>query len=86
MKHVAVLRHGTPRDRDVLGLEHPMKFFRGRRAVSSVLSKNQKVRDAFDAAYGDKFSRVFQYYEYRRERVQIVDLASVVPVIEEVFG
>ena len=63
-----------------------MKFFEGGRALSSVLSKNQKVREAFDVAYGDQFTRVFEYYEHRRERVEIIDLSTVVPAIEQVFA
>ena len=31
------------------------------------------IRDAFDAAYGDQFTRVFEYYEHRRGREDVVD-------------
>lgn len=70
----------------VLGLDQPMKFLEGGRAIASVLSRNQRIRDDFRAIYGHRFTRVHEYYEYRRERVEILDLAELVPVIAQAFG
>jgi hypothetical protein len=63
----------------VIGLTHPLKFFAGTRAVNSVLSRNHSLRERFYRLYGDQFSKVCEYFEYRRDRVRIVDIAELVP-------
>jgi hypothetical protein len=65
----------------VVGKEMPMRFLRNRRALSSVLSKNQAVADRFRALHGDRFATVRDYYETVADRVEIVDLAEVVPFL-----
>lgn len=65
----------------VVGKEMPMRFLRNRRALSSVLSKNRAVADRFRALHGDQFATVRDYYDTVAERVEIVDLAEVVPFL-----
>src|SRR5712664_1592765 len=46
----------------VLDTEHPLRFFNGGRALSSVLSRNVKLREDFQARYGDRYRTVRDYY------------------------
>ena len=61
----------------VLGLEQPLKFFSGRRSLSSVMSKNASLAAEFRGRFGNRFTVVREYYQYRRRRVSIVDLLPV---------
>ncbi len=63
----------------VLGLEHPLRFLNGGRAISSVLSKDQRVRDAFDTRHGDRFDRVRDYYHSHQQSVLLRDALRIVP-------
>lgn len=63
----------------VVGREHPDRFLRNRRALSSVLSRNAAAAARFKAAYGERFETVAYYADYIKDRVQIVDLREVVP-------
>lgn len=63
----------------VVGKEHPLRFFRGSRALSSVLSKNQTLRDAFYEKHGSRFSVVCDYYDAVGNLVELHDLSSLVP-------
>jgi len=63
----------------VLGLEHPERFLAGRRAISSVLSRNQAVAARFKKLYGDQFGTVADHAKYIRDQVELVDLRDVVP-------
>lgn len=64
----------------VIGLEHPMKFFNGRRACESVTSKNKSLWNRYSKRY-PQFLRVNAFYEHKRHEVNIVDLAPIVPAL-----
>ena len=51
----------------VLGTEHPLKFLNGGRALTSVLSKDERIRDRFYALFQDRYLRVRDYYQPRRD-------------------
>ena len=68
----------------VLDTQHPLKFFNGRRALSSVLSRNVKLRDDFHARYGDQHQTVRDYYAVRKGNVILQDVSSWVPGLTEV--
>jgi hypothetical protein len=61
----------------------PLQFFNGGRALKSVLSKNKTAHDAFYNKYGNKYSRVFEYYNYVKGRVDIVDLGDIVSAFKK---
>jgi hypothetical protein len=64
----------------VLGTEHPMKFLRGGRAISSVLSRSSKVRLGFYGRYGmDTFATVRDYWATVCDSVELLDLRELVP-------
>ena len=62
----------------VLGTEFPLKFFNGRRALESVLSKNVSFHTEFKAKYPD-YQVVREYYLPRRNQVSIEDISAMVP-------
>ena len=63
----------------VLDTQSPLKFLGGRRALSSVLSRNRTLRDDFYAKYGEKYSVVCDYYRDRQSRVELISLVNLVP-------
>lgn len=64
----------------VVGREHPDRFLKGRRAISSVLSRNAGAAARFRALHGDEFSTVAEYAAACiTDRVEIIDLRDVVP-------
>ncbi len=71
----------TPRQRYLylLGLVQPLKFLTGRRSLSSVMSKNATLAADFQKRYGTQFTVVREYYEHRKDRVELVDVTPVVP-------
>lgn len=65
----------------ILDKDKVLKFFNNNRALKSVLSKNQSVRDNFYQLYGDKYKTVSQYYCDKKHLVEIVDLSYVCPSV-----
>jgi hypothetical protein len=63
----------------VLGTEHPLKFFNARRDLSSVLSKDKRVRDLFYARFGERYQIVRDYFQEHGGRVIIADVSPWVP-------
>jgi hypothetical protein len=62
----------------VVGLEHPMRFFNGGRACSSVMSGKRKLWERYSERYS-QFSRVNAFYEHKKTQINIIDLATIVP-------
>jgi hypothetical protein len=63
----------------VLCTAHAEKFFNGGRALSSVLSRNEKLRKGFSDKFGDQYRTVRDYYLPRKGLVVIQDVSSFVP-------
>lgn len=68
----------------VVGKEHPLRFLRNRRAISSVLSKNSAVQARFQALHGDRLATVSDYYATVEQQVELVDLRDLVPAFRGV--
>lgn len=68
----------------VLGTDIPQKFFNGGRAISSVFSRHVKLWKEFEKAYGDKYTRVSDYYLPRKDVVHLQDISSFVPELADV--
>jgi hypothetical protein len=51
----------------------------GRRALKSVLSRNDTIRKAFYEHFGERFVKVRDYYELYREKVLIQDVSPWLP-------
>jgi hypothetical protein len=62
----------------VVGTEFPLRFFRGGRALTSVLSRQPAILARITAKYGTGIERVCDYYDLKRQQVNICD---VVPYI-----
>lgn len=69
----------------VLGIEKPLKFFTGKRKLSSVMSKNIALQSKFSSIYGSRFSVVNEYYEFRQNDVHLVDISPVLPELFEIM-
>ncbi|HEX4411938.1 MAG TPA: hypothetical protein VH206_24455 [Xanthobacteraceae bacterium] len=63
----------------VLGTEFPLKFLNARRALSSVLSKDERVRTIFRAKFGEEYGVVRDYYLEHNSKVTIADVSDWVP-------
>jgi hypothetical protein len=63
----------------VLGTVHAENFLNGRRAMSSVLSRNETLRKKFSEKFGDRYRTVRDYYVPRKESVVIQDVSAYVP-------
>lgn len=63
----------------LLELDRPLRFLNGRRALSSILSRDETLRRDFAALYGEQFAVACDYYIHRRDRVQLGDLSALVP-------
>jgi hypothetical protein len=60
----------------VLGTEYPLKFFKGGRSLTSVLSKQPKILSSIQQKYGESVSKTRDYYELHKNSVQIIDISS----------
>jgi hypothetical protein len=84
-KDFFLLAHSESKKRKylyVLGSEQPLKFFNGGRALNSVLSKDNKIRNLFYGKHGEQFSRVSDYYQHHKHMVSIVDMSDWLPQLD----
>lgn len=65
----------------VLGTEQAEKFLNGGRAISSILSRNVKLRNEFTEKFGDRYRTVCDYYLPRKGLVVIQDVSPFVPAL-----
>lgn len=59
----------------LLGVEHAFAFLNGRRALDSVLSRNEKVRSVFTERFGEKYRTVGAYFAEHGDAVTIEDVS-----------
>ena len=59
----------------VLGTQHVQKFLRGGRALTSVLSRNNKLRNMFFERFGKQYQTVGEYYAVHHGKVEIEDVS-----------
>lgn len=59
----------------LLGTDHALRFLRGGRALSSVLSRNDKLQCMFADRFGTKFRTVGDYFAAHGQAVQIEDVS-----------
>ena len=62
-----------------IGTELPRQFFESGRGIASILKGNKKLGDAFREKYADRFPSVRDYYNHRKNRVVLRDVAEIVP-------
>ena len=63
----------------VTELDRPIRFLRGGRAMKSVLTKHGTVAEEFFMRYGDRYKVVRDYWIDVRERVELIDICTLVP-------
>jgi hypothetical protein len=59
----------------LLGTDHAVRFLRGGRAMSSILSRNDKLQKMFAGRFGERFGTVGEYYAAYDSAVQIDDVS-----------
>lgn len=59
----------------VVGTEFPLRFFLGGRALTSVLSRHPAILKRITAKYGKSIGKVCDYYELKKQAVQICDIS-----------
>ena len=65
----------------VMGLEQPLKFLKGGRSLSSVLSTNRGLEAAFKTKYGLRLNKVNDYYNFHKDTVRLIDINQIMPVL-----
>ena len=69
----------------LLGTRHALKFMKGGRALTSVLSRNERIRRMFSETFGKRFRTVGEYYASQGRAVEVVDVSPWLPeLIEDV--
>ena len=63
----------------LLGTERALRFFRGRRAMKSVLSRNEELRRRFFDRFGERYSTVGEYFAEHRDLVEVADVSNWLP-------
>ncbi len=63
----------------LLGTERALKFFRGRRAMKSVLSRNEELRSRFFDRFGERYGTVGEYFADHGDLVKIADVSDWLP-------
>ena len=63
----------------VLDTHHPLKFFKGGRALDSVLSRNVALKKHFQERFGVQFRTVRDYFEAHKDALVIADVSQWVP-------
>ncbi|MFL5383865.1 MAG: hypothetical protein ACJ8GN_15195 [Longimicrobiaceae bacterium] len=78
----------TPKDKYlyVVGLDEPQKFLRGKRKLTSILSRNDKLLKEFTLQYGDRFVTVGEYFTEFGGKVKLVDLTPFMPELSVLNG
>ncbi len=61
----------------MIDLDAPLCFFNGERALKSVMSRNIKLSVHFDSKYNKRFKVVNEYYLYRKNRVELINITNV---------
>ena len=69
----------------VLGTEMPMKFFNGKRKLSSIMSKNIALQKQFTSLYKSQIATVNEYYKLKKMEVVLEDLTPILPELREII-
>lgn len=72
----ALAHHETPKSKHLylMGAAHALKFLKGRRALSSVLSRHVDLKSQFEGRFGARYAVVGDYYADWDKSVHIEDV------------
>lgn len=62
----------------VVGTDYPLRFLKGGRALSSVLSRRPDVLAQIAEKYGDSVTKVCDYYQFNSKKVKILDVSPFI--------
>ncbi|CCN34031.1 conserved hypothetical protein [Vibrio nigripulchritudo SO65] len=62
----------------VVGTHYPLKFLNGRRALTSVLSKQPAIYKGISGKYGSAIKVVRDYYEIHKSSVRVIDISPYI--------
>jgi hypothetical protein len=65
--------------------KYPKKFLQSRTSLDGVMSRNIPLMRDFRQRYPHRFTTVGEYYDYRRERVKLLDLSRILPQLAQEF-
>jgi hypothetical protein len=76
--YVLLAEHPTAKRKYLylLGTEHALRFLRGGRALSSVLSRNDRLLKLFSERFEDRFRTVGDYFAAHGEMVRVEDVSG----------
>ena len=77
-------RSGKRKQLFLTGTDQALSFLEGGRAISSVLSRNVKMKTQFETRYGTHFKVVGDFYRKYQDSVEIVDLKGIVPLFQNI--
>lgn len=63
----------------LIDTKHAIKFFKGKRSLKSVLSKNVSLSSNFYEKYTNIYKTISEYYNDNCNKVNIIDLKSIAP-------
>jgi hypothetical protein len=63
----------------VIDTKNPIKFLKSGRSLESIMSRNNRLWFAFQKQYSNQFTKVYEYYEYRKSVVHLEDIAKIIP-------
>ena len=59
----------------LLGTHHALRFLRGGRALTSILSRDNRVRNLYFERFGKQYGTVGEYYAVHHDKVEIEDVS-----------
>ena len=74
-----LLKSKTPKKNELYinDKESVLKFLNGKRAIKSLLSKNQELYKLFTEEYGEKYNEVGKFYRDYKDQVSIIELNCI---------
>ena len=81
--HLAEANTDKLRQLYVTDLVHPLRFLEGGRSMRSILSKHAYVAEKLSARHGDRYKVARDYWNDVRERVEIIDVSTLVPALSQ---
>lgn len=67
----------------VVGTKGPMDFLHSNRRLDNVLGRNVRLKAMFEQRHGGRFATVSEYYHEVKDRVKILDLAVLLPELQQ---
>jgi hypothetical protein len=68
----------------IISTKYPLKFLNGGRSLESVMSRNNKLWADFQKRYGNQYSKVCDYYHFRKSAIQLVDISEIIPQFSDI--